>query len=218
MAKSKKYNRQKPRSIGFHEMREYISRNITPAVRKLKRWIKNDLYKGSPAMQVANKNLRSIYQKYGMEETKYHTGKIFRDQIKSYEDLRSLYATLYAIQGADAKEARVQLDKNIRDFERAKELWSNFGKKTSNISYIQAFDTLSYLSQEFHELFAILTYNEVKVALAQSDNPVDVFEKYATRLENKILTEKQKEYSKKLNEKIWNSDISALDLKYIFHK
>ena len=218
MAKSKKYNRQKPRSIGFHEMREYISRNITPAVRKLKRWIKNDLYKGSPAMQVANKNLRSIYQKYGMEESKYHTGKIFRDQIKSYEDLRSLYATLYAIQGADAKEARVQLDKNIRDFERAKELWSNFGKKTSNISYIQAFDTLSYLSQEFHELFAILTYNEVKVALAQSDNPVDVFEKYATRLENKILTEKQKEYSKKLNEKIWNSDISALDLKYIFHK
>jgi hypothetical protein len=218
MAKSKKYNRQKPRSIGFQEMREYISHNITPAVRKLKRWKKNDLYKGSPAMQVANKNLRSLYQKYGMEETKYHAGKIFRDQIKSYEDLRSLYATIYTIQGADAKEARVQLNKNIKDFERAKQIWSALGKKVSNTSYIKAFDTLSYLSQEFHELFAILTYNEVKVALAESDNPIDVFEKYTSRLKNKILTEKQQEYSKKLNEKIWNSDISPLDLSYIFKK
>ena len=219
MAKSKKYNRQKPRSVGFHEMREYIARNITPATRKLKRWIKNDLYKGSPIMQVSYKNLRQIYKKYGLEESKYHTGKIFRDQIKSYEDLRSLYSALYNIQGANAREAKAQLDKNINRFERAKELWKAFGKeKVSNISYIEAFDKLSYLSQEFHELFAILTYNEVQVALAESDNIIDVFEKYSSRIENKILTSKQQEYSEKLNEKIWSSDISAMDLKYIFHK
>ena len=218
MAKSKKYNRQKPRSLSFKEMREYIARNITSSTRKLKRWIQNDLYKGSPTMQVAHKNLRSMYKKYGFEETKYHTGKIFRDQIKSYEDLRTLYSTLYNIQGADPKEARKTLDQNIKKFERAKKLWSVMGKDVSNTSYIKAFDTLSYLSQEFHELFAILTYNEVQVALAESDNPVDVFEKYASRIENKILTEKQKQYSEKLNEKIYNSNISALDIKYIFHK
>ena len=218
MAKSKKYNRQKRRSIGFKEMREYIARNITASTRKLKRWIQNDLYKGSPTMQVAYKNLRSMYKKYGLEETKYHTGKIFRDQIKSYEDLKTLYSALYNIQGADPREARETLNENIKKFERAKELWSAMGKNVSDTTYIQAFDTLSYLSQEFHELFAILTYNEVQVALAESDNPVDVFEKYATRIENKILTEKQKQYSKKLNEKIYNSNISALDIKYIFHK
>ena len=91
MAKSKKYNRQKRRRLNFKEMREYIARNITAATRKLKRWVDNDLYKGSPTMQVAYKNLRQMYKKYGLEESKYHTGKIFRDQIKSYEDLRSLY-------------------------------------------------------------------------------------------------------------------------------
>lgn len=218
MAKSKKYNRQKRRVIGFKEMREYIARNITSATRKLKRWIDNDLYKGSLTMQVSYKNLRAMYRKYGLEETKYHTGKIFRDQIKSYEDLRTLYTALYNIQGADAKEARETLNQNIKKFERAKQLWSAMGKNVSNTSYIEAFDTLSYLSQEFHELFAILTYNEVQVALAESDNPVDVFEKYTSRIENKILTEKQKQYSEKLNEKIYNSNISALDIKYIFHK
>lgn len=218
MAKSKKYNRQKRRRLNFKEMREYIARNITAATRKLKRWVDNDLYKGSPTMQVAYKNLRQIYKKYGLEETKYHTGKIFRDQIKSYEDLRSLYSALYNIQGANANEARAQLNKNINRFERAKELWKAVGKENvSNISYIEAFDTLSYLSQEFHELFAILTYNEVQAALAESDNVVDVFEKYAKRLENKVLTSKQKEYATKINDKIWNSDISAADLKYIFH-
>ena len=219
MAKSKKYNRQKPRSVSFHEMREYIARNITPATRKLKRWIKNDLYKGSPIMQVSYKNLRQIYKKYGLEESKYHTGKIFRDQIKSYEDLHSLYSALYNIKGANASEAKAQLNKNINRFERAKEVWKAIGKeKVSNISYIEAFDKLSYLSQEFHELFAILTYNEVQVSLAESDSIIDVFEKYSSRIENKILTEKQEYYSKKLNEKIWSSDISAMDLKYIFHK
>lgn len=218
MAKSKKYNRQKRRHLNFKEMREYISRNITAATRKLKRWVDNDLYKGSPTMQVAYKNLRQMYKKYGLEETKYHTGKIFRDQIKSYEDLRTLYSSLYAIQGANANEARAQLNSNIKKFERAKQLWSALGKEVSNTTYVQAFDTLSYLSQEFHELFAILTYNEVQVALAESNEPVDVFKKYASRLENKILTEKQEYYSQKLNEKIWNSDISALDLKYIFNK
>lgn len=217
MAKSKKYNRQKRRHINFKEMREYIARNITAATRKLKRWVDNDLYKGSPTMQVAYKNLRQIYKKYGLEESRYHTGKIFRNQIKSYEDLRSLYSALYNIQGANANEARAQLNKNINRFERAKEIWSAMGKDVSDTTYIQAFDTLSYLSQEFHELFAILTYNEVQVALAESDNIVDVFEKYSKRLENKILTSKQKEYAKKINEKIWNSDISASDLKYIFH-
>lgn len=218
MAKSKKYNRQKRRRLNFKEMREYIARNITSATRKLKRWVDNDLYKGSPTMQVAYKNLRQIYKKYGLEESKYHTGKIFRDQIKSYEDLRSLYSALYNIQGANANEARAQLNKNINRFERAKELWKAVGKeKVSSISYIEAFDTLSYLSQEFHELFAILTYNEVQAALAESDEVIDVFEKYTKRIENKVLTSKQKEYVTKINDKIWNSDISASDLKYIFH-
>lgn len=217
MAKSKKYNRQKRRHLNFKEMREYIARNITAATRKLKRWVDNDLYKGSPTMQVAYKNLRQMYKKYGLEESKYHTGKIFRDQIKSYEDLRTLYSSLYNIQGANANEAREHLNANIKKFERAKQIWSAMGKEVSNTTYIQAFDTLSYLSQEFHELFAILTYNEVQAALAESDNVVDVFEKYAKRLENKVLTSKQKEYATKINDKIWNSDISASDLKYIFH-
>lgn len=217
MAKSKKYNRQKRRHLNFKEMREYIARNITSATRKLKRWVDNDLYKGSPTMQVAYKNLRQMYKKYGLEESKYHTGKIFRDQIKSYEDLRTLYSSLYNIQGANANEAREHLNSNIKKFERAKQIWSAMGKEVSNTTYIQAFDTLSYLSQEFHELFAILTYNEVQTALAESDNVVDVFEKYAKRLENKVLTSKQKEYATKINDKIWNSDISASDLKYIFH-
>ena len=218
MAKSKKYNRQKRKPITFIEMRNYIAKNITSAVRKLKRWKKNDLYKGSPIMQNANKDLRQMYKKYGFEENKYHAGKIFQSKITSYEELKILYKAIYNIQGANATEAREQLKENEHLFNRAKEIWKALGKDTSNISYTKAFDTLSYLSQEFHELFAILTYNEVKVALAHSENVVDVFEKYSKRLENKVLTDKQEEYSRKLNEKIYsNENISALDLSYIFH-
>ena len=219
MAKSKKYNRQKPRGVPFKEMRAYIGKNITAATRKLKRWVNSGLYKGSPVMQTARKNLRQMYKKYGLEEDRYHTGKIFRDQIKSYEDLRTLYQSIQSIQGANANEAKKQLNKNIHDFERAKQIWAALGKDTSNITFEEAFDMLSYLSQEFHELFSILTYNEVKVALANSGDVVNVFQRYSKRLEDKVLTTRQEEYTRKLNEKIINSkNISSRDLNKIFPK
>lgn len=217
MAKSKKYKNQNRRRVTFKEMRAYIAKNLTAAVRKLKRWEKNELYKGSPTMQTARKDLRYMYKRYGFDETSYHSGKIFQSKITSYEELKVLYGAVQRIQGANARDAREQLESNTKSFERAKEIWKALGKDVSDISYSQAFDTLSYLSQEFHELFAILTYNEVQVALAQSDSPIDVFHKYAKRLENKVLTEKQKEYSKKLNEKIYDSDMSSLDIAYIFN-
>lgn len=216
MAKSKKYKNQNRKRVTFKEMREYIARNITSATRKLKRWEKNELYKGSPDMQIAKKNLRYMYKRYGLDETKYHTGKIFQSQITSYSELRILYSTINKIQGLNANDAKIHLAKNIELFENAKKMWEEQGYTSSDVSYYKAFDVLSYLSQEFHELFAIMTYNEVQVALAQSENPIDVFHKYAEKLKDKVLTEKQKEYSKKLNEKIYNSDISPADLKYIF--
>lgn len=218
MAKSKKFKNQNCRRVTFKEMRTYIAKHITSATRKLKRWEQSELYKGSTAMQTARKDLRYMYKRYGLDETKYHTGKIFQSKITSYEELKVLYNAINRIQSADALEAKSQLAENTKSFERAKQIWKALGKETSDITYAEAFDTLSYLSQEFHELFAILTYNEVQVALAQTDSPVDVFHKYAKRLENKVLTEKQQEYSKKLNEKIYNSDLSALEVSYIFNK
>ena len=219
MAKSKKYNRQKERLIPFKDMRDYIAKNITSATRKMKRWMDSELYKGSPTMQVARKNLKQMYKKYGFDEGKYHTGKIFRDQIKSYEDLRTLYRTIVSIQGANAKEAKAHFDENVLMFENAKKMWKEMGMEVSDIDYAEAFDVLSYLSQEYHEMFAILTYNEVQIALANNKTPISVFQKYANKLKDKVLTPKQEEYVKITNNKIRNTKgIKSRDLNKIFPK
>ena len=43
--------------IHMKEMAGYIRKNLTSAIRKLKRWEDNDLYKGSPKMQEAKSQL-----------------------------------------------------------------------------------------------------------------------------------------------------------------
>lgn len=203
--------------IPFKEMRAYISKTITSATRKLKRWEKSGWYKGSEIMQIARKNLRMLYKKYGYESDKYHTGKIFQSKLTSYEDLKLLYNTILSIQSANSKEAIAKMKENEAIFERIKKTWQKLGVKVSNISYDEAFDSLSLLSEEFHEIFAFMTYNEVKIALAENSDIVNVFDRYMSRIEDKILTDKQEHYREKLEEKISKSArLSATDVQYLY--
>lgn len=199
--------------IHMKEMAGYIRKNLTSAIRKLKRWEDNDLYKGSPKMQEAKSLLKSMYKRYGFDSTKYHSGKIFQSKLTSYMEMKAVYKAVQNIQSANAKEAKAQLEENTIAFGeymgKVKTAWQKLGKDYKDfkyVSYNDAFDTLSQLSQEFHEIFAFLTYNEVQMALAEKgDEYMNVFTHYAKRLNDKILSEKQVDYALKLNATIASS-------------
>ena len=199
--------------IHMKEMAGYIRKNLTSAIRKLKRWEDNDLYKGSTKMQEAKSLLKSMYNRYGFDSTKYHSGKIFQSKLTSYMEMKAVYKAVQNIQSANAKEAKEQLLANQETFAeymtKVKKAWQKIGKDYRDfkfVSYNDAFDTLSQLSQEFHEIFAFLTYNEVQMALAEKgDEYMNVFTHYAERLNDKILSEKQKDYALKLNATIASS-------------
>ena len=125
-------------------------------------------------------------------------------------EMKAVYKAVQNIQSANAKEAKAQLEENTIAFaeymSKVKKAWQKIGKDYRDfkyVSYNDAFDTLSQLSQEFHEIFAFLTYNEVQMALAEKgDEYMNVFTHYAERLNDKILSEKQKDYALKLNSTI----------------
>lgn len=191
MPKAKKRRRN---SLTAKYMCAYIGRNLQKDLKKLERAERAGWYKGSDALQSARGRIRGIYKRYGLDVTKervvnnqveqvsfYHSGKKFQESLKSYGDISAMYMALKEIEGVNSYGAKMALRRKEREFaelrDKAIAQALEDGKRVSpmmrNMTYENSFDIVSRLSQEFHEVFAFMTYNEVLEAVAEGDNTME---------------------------------------------
>lgn len=217
MAKKKRHG------TSFKYMKAYIGRNLKKALGKLERSERSGWYKGSQTLQTARARIRSIYKRYGLDVTKekvvnnkvttvssYHAGKHFQESLKSYGDISAIYMAIKEIESANKYPATLALKRKAQEFEsmRDKAILEKLekGERVSplmrNLTYENSFDIMSRLSQEFHEVFAFMTYNEVLEAVAEGDNTMEeLLTRYHEKISEFELTEKQTEQAMKIHRK-----------------
>lgn len=202
MAKKRRHRRKVQRST----MEAYVSKHMKSAITKLRYLEKKGGYKASVKAQQAKSSLRMLYRKMGVNEDSYHTGKNFVSMLKSNADFRVLYNAISDIRSIDTKKANL-------DFKHMEKVF-----KKHMISFTDTFDTLSYLSSEYHEVFAFLTYNEAQEYIIENAgiNDTILLNDFLTKISDKILDEKQTEKAKRLISKLQNSEkITSGDLRDI---
>lgn len=181
-------------------MKAYIKSNIKSATAKLKRLEKTDLYKASPVAQRAKSQLRMLYRKMDVKEDIYHYGMNFQNKLTSVADVRVLYNAIMDIRSIDTRSVR-------KEYNRLKEVFDTY-----KVDFEKSFESISQLSSDFHEIFAILTYNEVRTAFVEDKfqaTPINMIEKLLKTVSDKRLTDKQAEYLKVAYNKLY----SELDTK-----
>lgn len=169
----------KPLSTRF--MKAYIGKNIVRLTRKMKRAKDAGWYKGSDAMMSANATLRYMYRKYDYDPNSYHTGKQFMANLKSWNEIRAFYNALKKIDEVSSYGAKVTLKRREAEFakimENARQRAIENGQRVTpqmyNTSYSERFDLLSNLSQEFHEIFAFMTYEEAETFIAEGATNIE---------------------------------------------
>ncbi|VDK40346.1 unnamed protein product [Cylicostephanus goldi] len=188
---SKTSSRKKAPS--FKAMKSYIEKNLPTTVAKLKRMEKSGLYKASPVAQNAKSQLRMLYRKMGLSDENYHYGKSFKNSLTSAADVRVLYNIITDVRAIDARAVR-------KEYERLKGVYSEMGT-----DFDTTFTSLSSLSSEFHEMFAILTYNTIQEMFYSEDmyetkdgnkniSTTKLMDKMLQEVADKQLSDKQAEY------------------------
>lgn len=217
MAKKKRHG------TSFKYMKAYIGRNLKKSLAKLERAERSGWYKGSEQLQSARGRIRSIYKRYGLDVTKekvvdnqlttvssYHSGKKFQESLKSYGDISAIYMAIKEIESANKYPATLALKRKSKQFEsmRDKAILEKLekGERVSplmrNLTYENSFNIISRLSQEFHEVFAFMTYNEVLESVAEGDNTMEeLLMRYHEKISEFELTEKQTEQAMKIHRK-----------------
>lgn len=219
MAK-KKRNRSK---VTVKHMKAYIGRNLQKDLKKLERAEISGWYKGSHSLQEARGRIRSIYKRYGLEVTKekvvdnqvtqvsfYHAGKKFQESLRSYGDINAIYQALKLIENVSPYGAKVAIKRRAQEFERQRDEAIRKaiaeGKRVSpemrKMTYENSFDVVSRLSQEFHEVFAFMTYNEVLEAIAEGDNTMEaLLTRYHKKISEFELNEEEVRHAMKIHQK-----------------
>lgn len=219
MAKKKK-NRN---TVSVKYMRAYIGRNLQKDLKKLQRAESSGWYKGSAQLQSARGRIRQIYKRYGLDVTRekvvdnqvtlvssYHAGKKFQESLKSYGDISAIYMALKEIESVNPYGAKVKLKRLSSEFDEMRDnaiqKAQQKGKKVSplmrKMTYENAFDIVSRLSQEFHEVFAFMTYNEVLEAVAEGDNTMEsLLMRYHKKISEFELTETEIRNAMKIHNK-----------------
>lgn len=192
MARKKRRHR---RNVQRSSMEAYVAKHIKSAITKLRYLEKKGGYKASTKAQQAKASLRMMYRKMGVDENSYHTGKTFQKMLKSNADLRVVYNAILDIRSLDTKKLNLEYKKLEREYEE-------YG-----VSYAESFNYLSTLSSEFHEVFAFLTYDDIKTAYKEEGgvNNTMLFAEFLNTISDKILDEKQTENAKKLISKMQNN-------------
>ena len=216
-------SKYKRHGTSFKYMKAYIRRNLKKDLAKLERAERSGWYKGSQELQSARRRIRAIYKRYGLDVTKekvvdnqvttvssYHAGKKFQEALKSYGDISAIYMALKEIEGAQKYPAMLHLKRISKNFEemRDKAILEKLekGERVSplmrNLTYENSFDIISRLSQEFHEVFAFMTYNEVLTAVAEGNNTMEeLLMKYHEKISDFELTDKQSAQAMKIHHK-----------------
>lgn len=185
MARKKRRHRK---NVQRSSMEAYVAKHIKSATEKLRYLEKKGGYKASTKAQQAKASLRMMYRKMGVDENSYHTGKTFQKMLKSNADLRVVYNAILDIRSLDTKK----LNQEYRKLEKE---YAGYG-----VSYAETFNYLSTLSSEFHEVFAFLTYDDIKTAYKEQSgvNNTMLFAEFLNTISDKILNEKQTDEAKRV--------------------
>lgn len=172
MRKKKKSNEQLP---SRKEMELFITKNANKAKRKLTYLEKKGYYKVSETAQYHKSQIRALNRKYGFRDDWIMTGKKFRDTIKSNADLAIMYNAFKNIMSINTHKEAKKYKERVEEYEK-------YG-----IDFNKSFQTISYLSSEFHELFAVLTYQQVETGLknGEQDDAIDMLIRFEEELADK---------------------------------
>lgn len=199
--KRRKSNEQLP---SRKEMELFITKNAKKAKSKLSYLQKKGYYKASGTAQYHKSQITALNRKYGFRDDQILTGKKFRDTIKSNSDLGIMYkAFKYIIEINTRAEAKKYKEK-VEKYEK------------NGIDFNKAFQTISYLSSEFHELFAVLTYETVETGLKEGDqkSAYDMLVLFEKELADKDF-DKMSESQRRNIEKLRRKESSQLDSKQL---
>lgn len=203
--KRKKSNEQLP---SRKEMELFITKNANKAKSKLSYLEKKGYYKASETAQYHKSQIRSLNRKYGFREDWIMTGKKFRDTIKSNADLGIMYKAFKSIIEIQTKAEAIKYKERVEEYRK------------HGIDFNTTFQTISYLSSEFHELFAVLTYQQVETGLknGEQDDAINMLRRFEEELTDKDfnkMSDAQRRNIEKLRNKM-NEKLDSKELDYIF--
>ena len=203
--KRKKSNEQLP---SRKEMELFITKNASKAKSKLSYLEKKGYYKASDTAQYHKSQIRSLNRKYGFRDDWIMTGKKFRNTIKSNADLGIMYKAFKNIIDINTKAEAIKYKEKVEEYEK------------HGIDFNSSFQTISYLSSEFHEIFAVLTYQQVESGLknGEQDDAINMLRHFEEELSDKDfskMSDAQIRNIEKIRKKM-NEKLDSKELDYIF--
>lgn len=199
--KTRKSNEQLP---SRKDMELFITKNASKVKSKLHYLEKRGYYKASNTAQYHKSQIRSLNRKYGFKEDWIQTGKKFRDTIKSNSDLGIMYKAFKNIMSINTRKESIKYKKRILEYEKV------------GVDFVKAFNVISNLSSEFHELFAVLTYETVETGLKEGGqkNAYDMLVLFEKELADKDF-DKMSDSQRRNIEKLRRKEFSRLDSKQL---
>ena len=199
--KTRKSNEQLP---SRKTMELFITKNASKVKSKLRYLETKGYYKASNTAQYHKSQIRSLNRKYGFREDWIQTGKKFRDTIKSNADLGIMYKAFKNIMDINTRKEAIKYKEKIEEYEKV------------GINFESAFNTISQLSSEFHELFAVLTYQQVETGLKEGDqkSAYDMLVLFEKELADKDF-DKMSDSQRRNIEKLRRKESSQLDSKQL---
>ena len=199
--KTRKSNEQLP---SRKNMELFITKNASKVKSKLRYLEQRGYYKASNTAQYHKSQIRSLNRKYGFREDWIQTGKNFRDTIKSNSDLGIMYKAFKNIISINTRKEAAKYQKKILEYEKV------------GVDFVKAFNTISNLSSEFHELFAVLTYETVETGLKEGGqkSAYDMIVLFEKELADKDF-DKMSDSQRRNIEKLRRKESSRLDSKQL---
>lgn len=167
-------------------MEKYVNRNINSAIGKLKRAEKRGYYMSSDLMKESKSKLRQLYNKMGLDPNTFHKSEKFRNSLSSNADYAVLFRAIHNIMDVDVR----LLAKEHRELEKRLE--------AIGINMTDNYKTLSFLSTEFREVYAFLSYNQVSHMVESGATYSEIFNEFIRKAEDKFLD--PEEYNKRLHD------------------
>ena len=199
--KTRKCNEQLP---SRKTMELFITKNASKVKSKLHYLEKKGYYKASNTAQYHKSQIRSLNRKYGFREDWIQTGKKFRDTIKSNADLGIMYKAFKNIISINTQKEGIKYRKKIEEYEKV------------GVDFVKSFNVISNLSSEFHELFAVLTYETVETGLKEGGqkNAYDMLVLFEKELADKDF-DKMSDSQRRNIENLRRKESSHLDSKQL---
>lgn len=174
------------------ELINFINKNVAPVKKKIEYITNRGYFKASPEFREAVKILNNFTNKYALNSLTA-SRKFLSTQVGTINELRSLTRSLSAIKELKTREIS-------REYFRLKKEYADKG-----IDFDDAFNLLSKLSSEFHEIYAILSYSGeagTSEMVKQGATTKEILTKFFDTLADKVPTEAQQKKIDRVIEKV----------------